>query len=444
LFLVFFGFLQIERMVHTMSDIEKMREEKARLAKQIQDFHSERSEKWDADCDSQWEKMNGDYDAMREQLDRAERAAEIASAEEKRQRPIPFEPVIDHNIERQSDEEARNHALKVWGRYNTDNYTEEAGDAEACQRAGINPRAKAMRFDLHNNGEMRAQSVGTGSEGGFTSPQGFVPELEAALLHFGGVRECSRVIRTDTGNQLDWPAYDDTANSGALLGENTQEGEQDVTFTNVNLDAYKYSSDIVRVSVELMQDSAFNLESELARILGTRLGRITNTAYTTGTGSSQPNGVVTASAAGVTAAATGAITADEVIDLVHSLDIAYRGNGKFMAKDSTLQAIRKLKDGDNRYLWGDGSLNGMQADTLLGYPVVTNNDMAALGASAKSVLFGDFSKYIIRDVRDITVVRMDERYADYLQVGFVAFLRTDSDLVDGGGNAIVRITQAAS
>ena len=136
--------------------------------------------------------------------------------------------------------------------------------------------------------------------------------------------------------------------------ENTQDSEQDMTFGVMTLDAYKYTSKIVRVSVELLQDSAFNLGAELGSLLGERLGRIQNTHATTGTGSSQPNGVVTASALGKTAASATAITTDEIIDLFHSVDRAYRGNSSFMAADSTVAAIRKLKDGDSQYLWQPG------------------------------------------------------------------------------------------
>ncbi len=414
--------------------IENLREEKAKKAKEIQNFHDERSEKWDDDCERQWKEMNTDYDQLGERLDRAERAAELAARDNAKPVEAP-KPEANHDEKRD-----REVATKAWAAARKRSLSEE--ELAACKRTGIDPVNPEMNFRLMSDGELRAQSVGTGSEGGFTSAQGFVPELEKALLHFGGVREVARVIRTAEGNQLDWPTYNDTSNSGSLLAENTQDGETDVVFANVNLDAYKYTSDIVRVSLELMQDSAFNLEDELGRILGERLGRAGNAAYTTGTGSSQPNGCVTASGLGKTAASATAVTADEVIDLLYSVDPTYRMNATFMAEDATFQAIRKLKDGESRYLWGDGSLNGQPGMTLLGRPAVVNQDMASMTTGNKTILCGDFSKFIIRDVRDVTVIRMGERYADYLQCGFVAFLRTDSDLVDGGGGAIKHLIQA--
>ncbi len=286
-----------------------------------------------------------------------------------------------------------------------------------------------------------AQGTGSTGAGGALVPTGFVPELEQALLAFGGVRELSRIIRTESGNDLEFPSDNDTTNSGVLLAENAADSEADVVFATTTLGAYKYTSKIVRVSIELMQDSALNLPQILGEILGTRLARGQATAITTGTGSSQPQGVVTGSALGTTAAAVAAVTMDELLALQSACDRSYRRNGKWMMHDSTLLAVKKLKDSDGQYLW-QPSLQDGAPDRLAGQEVVTNNDMAELATGNKTVIYGDFSKFLIREVRDIILVNMRERYADYHQSAFVALLRFDSKLLDAGTNPIQHLIQA--
>ena len=292
--------------------------------------------------------------------------------------------------------------------------------------------------------EIRAQAVGTDSAGGYTVPEGFQAEIVKSMAAWGPMLDPSvtRVLNTATGNDIPWPTVNDTANSGALLAENTQEGEQDVTFAQKVLGAYKYSSDIVRVSLELLQDSAFDMDPLLSELFGERLGRIGNAQLTTGTGSGQPNGIVTASSAGKTAASATAITFDEIIDLFHSIDPAYRASPRcsFMFNDSTLASIRKLKDGDGNYLWQSADGRSGEPATILGRPYVVNQAMASIATGNKTVLFGDMNKYVVRRVRDFTLLRLAERYADFYQVGFLAFNRIDGELLDTA--AVKHLVQA--
>jgi HK97 family phage major capsid protein len=256
------------------------------------------------------------------------------------------------------------------------------------------------------------------------------------------------ILRTDTGNALPYPTVNDTTVTGRLLTENTAVTNTDVTFNAITFNAYKYSSDLLLISQELMTDSAFDLSSQLGELLGIRLGRIQGTHFTTGTGSSQPAGVVTGSTLGKTAAGTTAITADELLDLVTSVDPAYRSNPGvgFMAHDNIITAIRKLKDNNNQYLWQPSMAVGIkmgQPDTLYGYPVYRNQFMqSSIATGTKTVLFGDFKKFVIRDVSGIRLVRMDERYADVDQVGFVAFVRSDAKVLNAGTNPIKHLIQA--
>ena len=172
------------------------------------------------------------------------------------------------------------------------------------------------------------------------------------------------------------------------------------------------------------------------------MARILNTHFTTGDNSSKPQGI-SASGSSVTAAATGAVTYAELVDLQHSLDPAYRANARFMMHDSTFKAIRKLVDDQNRPIF-QPDISASSPGTLLGSPIVINQDVATMAASAKAIYFGDFSKYIIRDVQDFTLLRLEERYADYHQVGFVGFSRHDGRILDAGTDPIKHLVMAAS
>src|SRR5580765_2417104 len=283
--------------------------------------------------------------------------------------------------------------------------------------------------------EVRAQSTST-TAGGYLVPQGFSEELDVALKAYGGMRQIARVFPTPDGRDIPWPTVDDTSNVGEIVGENNTHNAQDIAFGQVILKAFKYSSKLVLVSVELLQDSFFNIDTLVADLLATRLGRITNTHFTTGAspGTATPFGVRAQAGLGKTGAIgqTTTITYNDLLDTEHALDPLYRPGARWMASDSTIKALKKLVDGSSRPLWMPAlsGLAGNQPDTLLGYPYTINQDCAAMAASAKSLVFGNFSKYIIRDARDITILRLVERYAEFGQVAFLAFMRCDGRCIN--------------
>lgn len=301
------------------------------------------------------------------------------------------------------------------------------------------------------NEQRAALGTTSGGVGGYTVPDEMMRQLEVSLLAFGGARQVATVLRTDSGAALPIPTVNDTANKGAILTENSAASEQDMTFAQLVLDAYKYSSKYILVSVELLQDSSINVAQFLGQALANRIGRITNDHFTTGTGSSQPNGIVTASGLGKTGASgqTATIIYDDLVDLEHSVDPAYRAGARFMLPDAMLKVIKKIKvpqfSGDTAGypLWQPGLVVG-QPDTILGYPFTINQSMASPTASAKTVVFGALDKYLIRDVRDVTLLRLDERFAEYHQVAFLAFSRHDGDLLDAGTDPVKHYIQAAS
>lgn len=295
-------------------------------------------------------------------------------------------------------------------------------------------------------------STTTGAEGGFTVPSDTSSTLIESLKAFGGMREVATVLVTATGNPLSFPTADATSEVGAIVAENATATVLDTSFGTISVPVYKYESKSFAVPIELLQDSLIDIEAYINKILVTRLGRITNTHFTTGSGSSQPRGVVTGAATGVTAANAStqvtAVTYASLVDLVHSVDPAYRtvGGVRFMMHDTTVRNIRKVVDGQSRPIFAPGYETGNPGnapDTLLGYPISINQDMAVMAASAKSIAFGDFSKFLIRDAMGMTVRRFDDSaFGLKGQVGFCAWLRSGGNLLDA--NAVKLFVNAAS
>lgn len=292
------------------------------------------------------------------------------------------------------------------------------------------------------NKESRAQATSPGSSGGYLIPPGYRQIIIERMKAFGGLLAYATVINTSTGNSLQWPTNDDTSNVGSILAENTGASTVNFTFGTANLGAYMYNSGIVLASLQVLQDAVFPLDTWLPNHLGIRIGRKVAADLVNGTGSGQPLGVATNATATVTGAAGFGITYDNLIDLEHSLDPAYRQNCRFMMADSTLAVIRKIKDSQGHPLWVPVPVPGM-APTINGQPYFIDQAMPAPGANAKSILFGDFAEaYVVRQVLDMNMVRFGERYMDALQVGFLAFTRLDATLQNT--NAVAAFQHGAS
>jgi HK97 family phage major capsid protein len=285
--------------------------------------------------------------------------------------------------------------------------------------------------------EMRgtdSQITTTDSLGGFLVPEDFSNVLDVASKFTGEVERLAQVLNTQSGATLPYPKVDDTSVVGAILSEGSADVVSDMTFASLNLGAYTYSSKIVKVSYQLLQDAAFDLDAFLVNTLGERIARGQNAHFTTGDGSSKPTGIITAGSSALTTASATAITADEILTLIHSVDKSYRNSASFalMGADSTAAAIRKL---------GVGSSNdfpvfipGMAAgepDRVFGVPFYVNNDMAAIASTNKPLVAADFSKYVVRNAGGVQMLRLNERYADALLVGFIAYKRSDAGAING-------------
>ena len=286
--------------------------------------------------------------------------------------------------------------------------------------------------------EQRAQTTAAAA-GGYTIPTELMSIIVTSMAAHGPMYDADVVTEmvTTGGGAITIPTVDDTASTaephveGASL---TDDGGKDVVFGAKTLNAYAWNTEWLRISKELADDSIQVMEQVIGGLLGQRLARIANSQLTVGTGVSAPNGIVTASSLGKTAASGIAITSDEVIDLLHSVDPAYRVGPKvaFMFNDTTLAVLRKLKDGDGNYLWQMGNLQQGIPGTLLGYRYHINQALQPLPAAAAArrvMLFGDLSKYFVRKVGGPLVGAIQDK--DFWPgFGIAGYIRFDGELAD--------------
>jgi len=290
-------------------------------------------------------------------------------------------------------------------------------------------------------------STTTGSQGGFTVQTQVAKELIDLLKSYGFMRRVASQITTEQGNPLSFPSSDGTAEVGEWVAQNTAAAAADPVFGTVALNVFKASSKVVAVPIELLQDSQIDIQAMVFKRLRDRIGRISNQGYTNGAGTADPMGLVTAASVGKTGQTgqTATIIYDDLVDMVDSLDAAYLDNPPsdpqmasaapgWMFSQALRRTIRKLKDTAGRPIWTpsyDEGASSKTPDLLLGYPVNINNDMPAPAVSAKSLAFGNFHKYLIRDAMDITMFRFDDSaYMKLGQVGFLAWARTGGNLLD--------------
>jgi len=275
-----------------------------------------------------------------------------------------------------------------------------------------------------------AQTTQTGSSGGFTIPTLLDSVIINALKAASGMRQVCNVVTSNTGAPINFPTNDDTSNNGRWLTENAAITNTAFVVAQKAMEAWTASSDSILMPIQLLQDNITNLDTWIPKMLGTRLGRLTNAAYTTGDGSSKPHGVTVDAHSSTTTASATVVVPAELITFQNTLDVAYEMNASWMFSQATRAAFRKLVDSNGQYMWQPG-LRAGDPDLLLGKPYTLNNDVADIGsASNKFALYGDFKTYTIRDVMPLTLIRLEERYMDNLQIGFISVLRTDGRLLN--------------
>jgi HK97 family phage major capsid protein len=485
-----------------MPSLKELRERASEVHQQmceVRDAYNERkaagktgAELWPKEAREGWEKLNAEHESLRAQIAEEKRSGDLDAAiadmeRESREQPPPGDgqppvPPAGENRQRpgqddrrgqaagnggqrpdpQAEIETRDLALQAWfGRRHAQCRSER--HLQAAQHCGLDLGADELVIDLYDSRqfraaqhqlrtihpsmlEQRALSGHVGGSGAFLIGSTLVSAMEINMLAFGGVEQVADIIVTQSGEEMSWPTADDTSNEGEMLGENTETNDdEDPTFAAVRWNAYEFSSKAVKVPVRLLEDAPQTFAQSLGEMLGERLGRAKNRKFTSGTGIGQPKGIVVCASSGKTAASATAITADEIIELEHSVDPAYRsqpGTG-FMAHDSILMQIRLLKHGDGTYVWQSGLIQGMP-DRLLNRPVTPNQHMdSALAANNKVLLFGQLSKYKVRRVRQVVILRLKERGAEKRQEWFLAFQRADGNLLDAGTAPVKYLQMAA-
>ena len=432
---------------------------------------------WAGEDEQEWKRLNDEYNDLERKAEMQERCegfdARRAGATEirdelRRQQPNddddldPPEPREDKPASR--DDHVR--AVQAWFR------NQFGGRASQAQRESWE-RSKKSGHVRQQNGQLvirmsperqfnqqraamayrngaadelvaRALTVGTANSGAELVPEGFVPEFERAMLAHGPMLQVAGMIPTQQGNDLPYPTVNDTSNEGAVLGEGTTIGASvDPATAAITFKAWKFSSKPILVNYELTEDDGTGLVNALFGLLGERIGRAANRQCTEGDGTTEPQGFLVGGAVGVTANSATAIVADELIDLEHSVDSAYRDGAAYQMHDLILSYVRKLKDGDNRYLY---QFNGAQGvpDTINGKRFLINNHMPSTVATTnKTIGFGNWERgYKIRMVQSIRLRRLVERYADTDQEAFIAFLRLDGRVLNAGVNPIKYLQQA--
>lgn len=291
--------------------------------------------------------------------------------------------------------------------------------------------------------EARALSHVTPSAGAYTIPEGFSGYIIESLKFISQVNQFANTMGTATGNPIPFPTNDDTANIGEQLAENTEAGEQDMTFGVKTLGAYTFSTKYMRVPNQLLQDNGVNLEAYIGRQFANRIARIENQRLTTGNGTTQPEGYITGASVGKVTASASAFTEAELMGFIHSVDVAYRNsNCVFAMHDNIILKIKELSVTSNpvRPIW-IASLQDGQPDRILGYRYFINNDMAStLGTGNKVMAFGDFSNFLIRRVNGFALRRLNELHALYNQTTFVGFSRMDSKVLDAASIKYLEMT----
>ena len=398
-----------------MAKLHELQEKRRNIAAQMRTLHDKIGDNaWTDEQRTEWNKMKTELDGVDALISREE---ELRSMDEK-------------FVKEQEAAEAEKRAQKDGEK--TLSVDERRGQAfNAFLRNGLTNLTPEERQALN---EMRAQGVGVNDHGGYTVPKEMQARIVEQMKAYGGIASVAQILTTSDGRTIEWITADGTTEEGELIGENTAATEADTLFGIANLGAKKLSSKIIRVSNELLQDSAINIESYLADRIAQRIGRAEAKYLIQGTGAgtpAQPKGLA-ASVTGTTQAKTaGKVDWLDVNALLHSLDPAYRnvGNSRLAFNDNTLKLLKEMVDGQNRPLWLP-DVAGVAPSTILGKQYVIDQGIADIAKDAKFIYFGDFNRFVVRRVAYMTLKRLVERYAEFDQTAFLALHRFDCVLED--------------
>lgn len=461
-----------------MSEIKTMKEERAEVLNQMEELDEQLRECDDADkreeLKSEFDAYENEFEQMGDEISRAERMAERrakfsepsddlgerstpSSADEgeitDEDRALAFQGWTRRKVGEDVTGRQREAAEKIGQRLDAPMYDLRLiSDYDRIERAHRKARSEGKPFECRVMGVNESETPAEGKE---LVPEGFSNRLEDALLSYGNFRQAASVMRTDTGNDIPYPTSNDTGNQGEYVAEASDVSgtATDVPISSITLEAHKVSSKMVKLSSELLTDSAFNMAQFVGGKIGERIGRISNAKFTTGSGTNVPYGIVTELAAGssgseyITSDSSTSITPGDIDDLVHSVDPAYRNMGcSFMMNDAVYKTLKsEQEDSKTIKLWaGNQWTHTENGVPYLGpYPVIINQDMSSSVTSGdNTILFGQLSKYMIREVNTMRIRVLEERYAENDEVAYIAFMRNDGHLLDAGTHPVVLLQQS--
>ncbi|MFA9488951.1 MULTISPECIES: phage major capsid protein [unclassified Mannheimia] len=392
-----------------MAKLHELQEKRRNIAVQMRQLNDEIGDNtWTDEQRTKWDSMKHELGGVEAQIEREEslRSTDTLFVEEKREEQVKA-PVLDV-------EAKRSQVFDSFLRRGLGELTQEEKQVMA---------------------ELRAQSVGANEQGGYTVPKEFQARIVEQMKAFGGIANVSRIITTSDGRNIEWLTADATSEMGELIGENQAATEQDTNFGIANLGSRKLTSKIIRVSGELLQDSAIDIEAYLASRIAERIGRAEAHYLVRGNGTgspvAQPKGLDVSVTGKTTTVAANTVDWKDINALIHSIDPAYRGAGntRLAFNDKTFRTLKEMVDANNRPLWLP-SITGVAPATILGYQYVIDQGIEDIAKDKKFMFFGDFNRFIVRRVSYMTLKRLVERYAEYDQVGFLAFHRFDCALED--------------
>ena len=307
---------------------------------------------------------------------------------------------------------------------------------EGQKKANVKPTAtdeyKGAFWDMMRGsvdmGVRNALSIGEDTEGGYTVPDEFERQLIHGLEENNIFRRMAHVIRTASGTRK-IPIANDIMEA-SWIDEGEEIPETNTKFAQTTLSAYKLGT-MIKVSNELLHDSAFDIAAYIADRFGVCMGNAEEKAFITGTGEKQPTGLLhdtNGAEQGVVAASETALTFDEIFQLYYSLKAPYRRKAAFLCNEASVLQLMLLKDKNDNYIWKP-SLDIAQPDTILGRPIYTSAFMPLPTAGEKAICFGDYSYYWVADRSNRTFRRLNELYARTDQVGFLTTQRVDGKLI---------------
>lgn len=383
--------------------LHEIKEKRNNIAKQMRALNDEIGDKsWTQEQEARWGNMDKELSELDSAIAREERLLALDT------------------VHLQSDSEQR-------GGNQGDAASEQRAAFTAFMRGGFDNMNSEQRALLK---EMRAMGTATDDKGGYTIPKEFRNRVAETMKQFGGLANVATVFESENGNPIQWVTTDGTAEEGAMIAESAESDKGDITFGQVTLGAKKMTSKIVVVSNELLQDSGVDIEGYISRRMGTRLGRGEARQLITGDGTGNNiKGLLYQAQTGKTTASSSGFTYEELLDVKHSVDPAYRSQSGWLFNDTILLALKKLKDAQGRPLWLP-DVAGVTPATFDSDPYQIDQAMPNIAANAKPIAYGDFSSVQLRRVRYMQLKRLVEKYAEFDQTGFLMFHRFDMVLED--------------